>query len=81
MSHHMLFSVMFVGCLSIGMLLLLEMGRRLGTRGKHDEEETGAGFGAVEGAVFGLLGLLIESGMQSLPESHVFGKFELEGGS
>ncbi len=59
MSHHILFSATFVGCLSIGMLLLLEVGRRLGTRGKHDQEEAGAGFGAVEGAVFGLLGLLI----------------------
>ena len=58
MSHHFLFSVTFVGCLCIGILLLLEMGRRLGRRGKHDQEE-GAGFGAVEAAVFGLLGLLI----------------------
>jgi hypothetical protein len=58
MSHHFLFSVTFVGCLCIGILLLLEMGRRLGRRSKHDQEE-GAGFGAVEAAVFGLLGLLI----------------------
>ena len=58
MSHHFLFTVAFVGCLCIGILLLLETGRRLGRRGKHDQEE-GAGFGAVEAAVFGLLGLLI----------------------
>ena len=58
MSHHFLFSLTFVGCLCIGILILLEIGRRLGRLGKHDQEE-GAGFGAVEAAVFGLLGLLI----------------------
>ena len=68
MSHHLLFSVTFVGCLCIGMLLLLELGRRLGTRGKHDQEEAGAGFGAVEGAVFGLLGLLIAFTFSGAPD-------------
>lgn len=42
-----------------GILLFLEIGRRVGLRRAKDEEGPGAGFGAVEGAVFGLLGLLI----------------------
>src|SRR5512143_443438 len=50
----------FAGGLFVGMILLLELGRRLGRRrqGKH-EEGARAGLGAVEGAVFALLGLLI----------------------
>jgi hypothetical protein len=55
--------VMFLisaGGLFVGMILLLELGRRLGRRrqGRH-EEGARAGLGAVEGAVFALLGLLI----------------------
>ncbi len=42
-----------------GMLLFLEIGRRMGLRRAKDSDGGGAGFGAVEGAVFGLLGLLI----------------------
>ena len=43
-----------------GMLALLEWGRRLGTaRIVEDAEGARAGLGAVEGAVYGLLGLLI----------------------
>ena len=42
------------------MLLLLELGRLLGRRRRaKDEEDARAGLGAVEGAVFALLGLLI----------------------
>jgi hypothetical protein len=59
MSQQLVFAVTFVICLFAGILLLLEAGRRFGIRRKHDREEEGAGFGAVEGAVFGLLGLLI----------------------
>ena len=59
MSHQMVFAVTFVAGLFIGMLLSLKAGRWLGARHKRDGEEAGAGFGAVEGAVFGLLGLLI----------------------
>lgn len=46
--------------LFLGMLLLLEVGRRMGSR-RLAEEGEGAkeGLGAVEGAIFGLLGLLI----------------------
>jgi hypothetical protein len=43
-----------------GMLLLLEIGRRIGIRrAAKDPDGARAGAGAVEGAVFGLLGLLI----------------------
>lgn len=59
MSQQLVFAVTFVACLFTGMLLLLEGGRRFGIHHNHDKEEEGAGFGAVEGAVFGLLGLLI----------------------
>jgi hypothetical protein len=53
-------SILFAVGLFIGMVLLLELGRRLGRRrlGK-DEEGARAGLGAVEGAVFALMGLLI----------------------
>ncbi len=46
--------------LFLGMLLLLEVGRRIGGR-RMAKDPAGAlaGIGAVEGAVFGLLGLLI----------------------
>jgi hypothetical protein len=48
------------GGLFAGMILLLELGRRLGRRRhSNDEEGARAGLGAVEGAVFALLGLLI----------------------
>ena len=53
-------AVMFAAGLFFGMLLLLELGRRLGQRRQRaDEEGARAGLGAVEGAVFALLGLLI----------------------
>ena len=46
--------------LFLGMLLLLETGRRIGIRRiAQDGEAAKIGFGAVDGAVFGLLGLLI----------------------
>ncbi len=46
--------------LFVGMMLFLEIGRRVGLRRAKDPDgAAGAGFGAVEGAVFGLLGLLI----------------------
>ncbi|MBL8746545.1 MAG: DUF4239 domain-containing protein [Phycisphaerae bacterium] len=46
--------------LFLGMLLLLEVGRRIGKR-RHarDAEGARAGIGAIEGSMFGLLGLLI----------------------
>jgi hypothetical protein len=46
--------------LFIGMLLLLEAGRRIGLRRRaRDLEGARAGLGAVEGAIFGLMGLFI----------------------
>ncbi|MGH9671380.1 MAG: hypothetical protein ACRD3A_14855 [Terriglobales bacterium] len=53
-------AVLFVVGLFLGMLLLLETGRRIGLRGMaKDSEGASAGPGTVEGAVFGLMGLLI----------------------
>jgi hypothetical protein len=44
--------------LFMGLLALLEVGRRIGQR-RRERDPIGAGAGAVEGAVFGLLGLMI----------------------
>jgi hypothetical protein len=53
-------AIAFAAGLFLGMLLLLEVGRRLGLRRlAKDTEGARAGMGAVEGAVFALLGLLI----------------------
>jgi hypothetical protein len=53
-------AVAFATSLFVGMLLLLELGRRLGRhRQGRAEDGARAGLGAVEGAVFALLGLLI----------------------
>lgn len=52
--------ITFAGSLLIGMIALIEIGRRLGQRrARQDEENARAGLGAIEGAVFALLGLLI----------------------
>jgi hypothetical protein len=52
--------LMFAGGLFVGMIVLLELGRQVGRRRQRkDEEAARAGLGAVEGAVFALLGLLI----------------------
>jgi len=51
---------LFIAGLFAGMLVLLEVGRRLGLRRRaRMPEDAGAGLGAVEGALFALLGLLI----------------------
>jgi len=55
-----LFVVLAAGGLFTGMLALQEAGRRLGARRlQADPEGARAGLGAVEGAVFGVMGLLI----------------------
>jgi hypothetical protein len=55
-----LWALAFAGALFVGMLLLLEVGRRVGRRRlAHDAEGARAGLGVVEGSVFGLLGLLL----------------------
>jgi len=57
---HTVQATVFTLALFSGMLALLEIGRRIGLRRMaQDSEGTRAGVGAVEGAVFGLLGLLI----------------------
>lgn len=54
------FVVVFVVGLLIGILLLFEAGRQLGSRRlARDPEGARIGLGPLEGAVFGLLGLLI----------------------
>ena len=45
--------------LFVGMMALLEVGRYLGARRAKAEQEPPPGLGAVEGAVFGLLGLVV----------------------
>jgi hypothetical protein len=58
--HMVLVAALFALGLGTGMLLLLEAGRRLGLRRlAADTEGPRTGLGAIEGAVFGLMGLLI----------------------
>ncbi|HWH77484.1 MAG TPA: hypothetical protein VNT76_08935 [Candidatus Binatus sp.] len=59
MDHGILVLLFAVG-LFLGMLILLDVGRRIGAqRLAEDREGAEAGVGAVDGAVFALLGLLI----------------------
>ena len=59
MDHGIYVSLFALG-LFLGMLILLEVGRRIGVRRlAEDPEGAEAGVGTVEGAVFALLGLLI----------------------
>src|SRR5205814_9474134 len=54
------YAPLFAAGLLVGTLAFLEIGRRVGLRqAARDGEETRPGLGAVEGAIFGLLGLLI----------------------
>src|SRR5262245_28653295 len=51
---------LFTFGLFLGMLLFLEIGRRIALRRRKQDAGTGGeGIGAVDGAVFGLLGLLL----------------------
>ena len=57
---HALIVLFFTFGLFLGMLLFLEIGRRAGLRRvKEDSGTAGEGVGAVDGAVFALLGLLL----------------------
>ena len=59
MEHEIVALLLVIG-LFFGMLVLLEVGRRIGIRRlAKDPEGAEAGVGTVEGAVFALLGLLI----------------------
>jgi hypothetical protein len=58
-------NVTFIGALfavglGIGIVVLLEVGRRIGARQIAEEGESASkGFGAIEGAIFGLMGLIL----------------------
>ena len=54
-----LIGVLVVGGMFVGMLVLLEIGRRLGERARAGDPAAKSGSGSVEGAVFGLMALLI----------------------
>jgi hypothetical protein len=59
MSYTLYGFILTVG-LFFGMLILLEVGRRIGVhRLSHDPEGARSGFGAIEGSVLALLGLLL----------------------
>lgn len=52
--------LVFSGLLFVGMLILLEAGRRLGVRRRGEELEGERGsLGTIEGAIFALFGLLM----------------------
>ena len=58
-----LLGVVFVVALSASILVLLEIGRRIGARRLATEGEVAAkGLGALEGAVFALLGIREDPG-------------------
>src|SRR5215813_5349053 len=53
-------ALLFAVCLAGGMLVVFEVGRRLGQRRlARDPQGAGEGFAPIDGAIFGLLGLLI----------------------
>jgi len=52
--------LLFAGLLLVGMLALLEAGRRLGVhRRQKDSQGEQGNFGIIEGAIFALFGLVI----------------------
>ena len=58
--NHALFAILLASLLFVGMLLLLEVGRRAGQRGiAKDGAGHSPGIGVIESSVFGLLGLLL----------------------
>jgi hypothetical protein len=58
--NYTLYGFLLAGSLFFGMLILIEVGRRIGIRRlAEDPEGARAGFGTIEGAVFALLGLLL----------------------
>jgi hypothetical protein len=58
--HPIIAALLFTACLFVGMLVLLEIGWRIGVRRlARDPEGAMVGVGPVEGAIFGLLALLV----------------------
>jgi hypothetical protein len=57
--NYALYATLLSFGLSIGMVILFEIGRRIGIQQKAKEKYAESGTGTVEAAVFGLLGLLI----------------------
>ena len=58
--NHTFYAALFAGGLFLGMLLLMEAGRRIAVRRiVQDADGARAGAGAVEGGIFALLGLLV----------------------
>ncbi|MCC6848421.1 MAG: DUF4239 domain-containing protein [Deltaproteobacteria bacterium] len=54
------YAILFAAGLFLGMMLMLEIGRRIGDRDENlDPDGAHSGTGAVEGAVFALFGLLV----------------------
>ena len=52
-------ALLFLAGLCAALFGMLELGRRLGTRRRLADPQAGAGLSAVDGAIYGLLGLLI----------------------
>jgi hypothetical protein len=58
--NYTILSFLFPLGLLLGMFILIEIGRRMGARRLAKDAEGGrTGFGAIEGSVFGLMGLLV----------------------
>jgi hypothetical protein len=58
--NYTFYGFLLAGSLFFGMLIFIEVGRRIGVRRlTEDPEGARAGFGTTEGAVFALLGLLL----------------------
>jgi hypothetical protein len=58
--NYTLYGFLLAGSLFFGMLILIEVGRRIGVRRRAKDPEAGrAGFGTIEAAVLALLGLLL----------------------
>ena len=71
--QYTLYTSLLAGSLFVGMLILLEVGRRVGVRQlTRDPDGAHTGLGAIDGAVFDLLGLICSRPMYSRPCMTVF---------
>jgi hypothetical protein len=58
--NYILAGSIFAVVLSLGILVLLEIGRQIGARRIAEEGESASkGLSAIEGAIFGLMGLIL----------------------